>query len=66
MKKKNEDEKNEDFFFSTRNVDFHDIKTSNLVDSKYVIRFFMPILVKKLRSFKVPQKGPKIGKIDPL
>ena len=48
MKKKNEDEKNEDFFYCTKNVDFHDIKTSNLADSKYVIRFLIPIIVKKL------------------
>ena len=40
MKKKNEEEKNEDFFYYTKNVDFHDIKTSNLADSKYVIRLF--------------------------
>ena len=53
MKKKNEDEKNEDFFYCTKNVDFHDIKTSNLSDSKYVIRLFISIMIGKLQPFKV-------------
>ena len=66
MKKKNGDEKNEDFFYCTKNVDFHDIKTSNLANSKYVIRFLIPIVVKKIWSFKVPRKGQKMGKIDKI
>ena len=53
MKKKNEDEKNEDFFCCTKNVDFHEIKTSNLADSKYVIRLFISIMIGKLQPFKV-------------
>ena len=40
MKKKNEDEKNEDFFFCTKNVDFHYIKISNLADSKICNQIF--------------------------
>ena len=53
MKKKNEDEKNEDFFYCTKNVDFHDIKTSNLADSKYVIRLFISVMIGRLQHFKV-------------
>jgi len=56
VKKKNEDEKNQLFFYRAENVRFQYKETSNLADFKYVIRIFTSALVGKLQRIKV---GPK-------
>ena len=45
MKKKNEDEKNQLFFYKAEIVRFQYKETSNLADFKYVIRIFTSALV---------------------
>ena len=56
MKKKNEDEKNQLFFYWAEIIYFQYKETSNLADFKYVIRFFTSAMVGKLQRVKVDQK----------
>ena len=56
MKKKNEEEKNQLFFYLAEIIHFQYTETSNLADFKYVIRFFTFALVGKLQPVKVGQK----------
>ena len=56
MKKKNEDEKNQLFFYWAEIIHFQYEETSNLADFKYVIRFFTSAMVRKLQRVKVDQK----------
>ena len=53
MKKKNEDEKNQLFFYRAEIVRFQYKETSNLAHFKYVIRIFTSALVGKLQHVKV-------------
>ena len=57
MKKKNEEEKNQLFFYLAEIIHFQYKETSNLADFKYVIRFFTSALVGKLQRVKAGQNA---------
>ena len=59
MKKKSEDEKNEDFFLLCYDFHIQNVKTSTYNDSKNVFTFFMGILVPTLQPLENTQKCPK-------
>ena len=59
MKMKNEEEKNEEFFSLSVEFHFHNIKTTDLADSKSIIRFFIYSLDQKLQTLKVGLKPLK-------
>ena len=63
MKMKNEEEKNEEFFYWSADFHFHYVKTIDLADSKSVIRFFISSLDRKLQTLKVDQISLKWAKI---
>ena len=66
MKKKNEEEKNELFFYKTEIVSFQYKETSNLADFKYVIRIFTSALVGKLQRVKVEAHNANFGRFYPF
>ena len=57
LKKKNEDEKNEDFFYLCYDVYIQNVKTSKEDDFKNVLTFLLALLVPKLELLKNTKKG---------
>ena len=53
MKKKNEEVKNELFFYLSYNSHFSHTKTSILDDLKYIIMFLIFLLFNEMQHFKV-------------
>ena len=56
---KNEEKKNEDFFYLVKIFHFLFTETLNLADFKYIFRFLISFFDQKLSRLKMVKKGQK-------